>query len=92
MEQAQGVVKEGTSAVIYTLKDKDKSVLRESNKLISSFEIQEGMFELASWKWCLDFESLIKKRVFAEPWCIEIIGCGDKHLLKSLESSGESND
>lgn len=81
MELAQGVMKKGKSAVIYTLKDKEKPILRESNKLISSFEIQDGMFELASWKLCyFGFESLIKKRVFAEPRCIEIIGCSDKRL------------
>ena len=84
MKLAQDVGKKGKSALVYTPKDKEKPMLRESNRLISSFEIQEGVFEWASWKLCyLGFESLIKKRVFAAPWCIEIIGCSGsiyKHL------------
>jgi len=48
MKLAQDVGKKGKSALVYTPKDKEKPMLRESNRLISSFEIQEGVFEWAS--------------------------------------------
>lgn len=35
---------------------------------------------------------MVKKRVFIDPGCIEIIESGGKHFLKRVESSSDSNN